>query len=209
MAETAIASTAMPWVLRGAWSGVAQAGSFGATGVPGITASLLGGFGLATLIAGPGGTRPLSQAMESRLGLALPATPTIVSGPAHDAIWAGPEQWLLRAAAREGFSALLGELAAHAAVSEQSDARAALRLSGPHVRDVLAKGVMLDLHPAAFGVGDAALTSIAHVGAQLWRAPDGPDGAVFEILVARSMAGSFWSWFSASAAGFGCAVSAR
>ncbi|WP_186420091.1 sarcosine oxidase subunit gamma family protein [Bosea sp. CS1GBMeth4] len=208
MAETATSPTAIAWVPRGAWSGSTRAGSFGAEGVSGIIATLLGGFGLATLIAGTGGASSLSQAVERRLGIVLPATPRIVRGQTHDAIWSGPEQWLLRAASRDGWSALLGELAAHAAVSEQSDARAALRLSGSQVRKVLAKGVMLDLHPAAFAVGDAALTSIAHVGVQLWRLPDGPDGPVFEILVARSMAGSFWSWFSASAAEFGCTVTA-
>ena len=34
-----------------------------------------------------------------------------------------------------------------AAVSDQSDARLVLRVSGPRVRDVLAKGVPVDLHP--------------------------------------------------------------
>jgi sarcosine oxidase gamma subunit len=50
------------------------------------------------------------------------------------------------------------------------------------------------------------LTSIAHIGVHLWRLDDGPDGSVFEIMVARSMVGSFWSWFAASAAEFGCRV---
>ncbi|MBR3189984.1 sarcosine oxidase subunit gamma family protein, partial [Bosea sp. (in: a-proteobacteria)] len=136
----------------------------------------------------------------------LPTTPKIASGAAHDAIWSGPDQWLLRAATRDGFGSLLEALAAQAAVSDQSDARAALRLSGPRVRDVLAKGVMLDLHPTAFGVGDTALTSVAYIGVHLWRLADGPDGSVFEIMVARSMVGSFWSWFAASAAEFGCRV---
>ena len=65
---------------------------------------------------------------------------------------------------------------------------------------------MVDLHPSVFPVGATSLTSFAQIGVQLWRTEDGPDGAVFEILVARSMAGSFWSWFAASAAEFGCRV---
>ena len=206
MAEIATVSTAMSWAPRGAWAGIAQPGSFGATGVAGVTATLLDGFGLATLIAAPGTAPALSRIVEARLGIALPLTPKIASGQAHDAIWAGPDQWLLRAASRDGFAGLLAELAPHGAVSDQSDGRAAFRLSGPRVRDVLAKGVMLDLHPAAFAVGAAALTSIAHVGAQIWRLADGPDGSVFEIMAPRSMAGSFWAWFTASAAEFGCAV---
>ena len=208
MAEIATVSTATSWAPRGAWAGIAQPGSFGAAGEAGVTATLLDGFGLATLIAAPGGGSALSRPVEARLGIALPLTPTIASGQAHDAIWAGPDQWLLRCASRDGFQALLAELAPHAAASDQSDGRAAVRLSGPRVRDVLAKGVMLDLHPAAFAVGDVALTSIAYVGVQLWRLADGPDGPMFEIMVPRSMAGSFWAWFTASAAEFGCAVAA-
>lgn len=202
-----MAETATLWAPRNAWAGIAPAGQIGAAGSAGVTATLLDGFRLATLIAGPGGTPALSQLVESRAGIALPSTPKIVSNASHDAIWSGPDQWLLRAATREGFSDLLEALSAQAAVSDQSDARAALRLSGPHVRDVLAKGVMLDLHPAAFAVGDTALTSIAYIGVHLWRLADGPDGSVFEIMVARSMVGSFWSWFAACAAEFGCRVS--
>ena len=55
-------------------------------------------------------------------------------------------------------------------------------------------------------LGGGAARGFAHIGVQLWRTEDGPDGAVFEILVARSMAGSFWCWFAASAAEFGCSV---
>lgn len=201
-----MAETASSWAPRGAWAGIAQTGQIGTIGPAGVTANLLDGFGLATLIAAPGGATALSQAIEGRLGIALPATPRIVSNASHDAIWSGPDQWLLRAGTRDGFGDLLGALSARGSVSDQSDARAALRLSGPHVRDVLAKGVMLDLHPAAFAVGETALTSIAHIGVHLWRLADGPDGSVFEIMVARSMVGSFWSWFAASAAEFGCRV---
>lgn len=203
-----MAETASLWTPRGAWADIAQAGVFGATGPAGVTIQALDGFGLATLIGVPGRTAALADLVEARFGVALPTAPRIASGRSHDAIWSGPDQWLLRSAARQGFDEAWSELSAQAAVSDQSNARAALQLSGPRVRDVLAKGVMLDLHPASFAVGDAALTSIAHIGVHLWRLADGPDGAVFEIMVARSMAGSFWSWFAASASEYGCRLSA-
>jgi sarcosine oxidase subunit gamma len=193
------------WAPRGAWAGIAQPGHFGAPGKVGVTAQLLDGFGLATLIAAPGELAALAKLAEATLGVMLPETPRIVTGEACDAIWSGPGQWLLRTPSREGVAALEA-LSAHGALSGQSDARAGVRLSGPHVRDMLAKGVMLDLHPDVFVVGDAALTGIAHVGVQLWRLADGSQGAVFEIMAPRSMAGSFWSWFAASAAEFGCEV---
>jgi sarcosine oxidase subunit gamma len=205
MAEAAKAGGA--WAPRGAWAGIASPGHVGAPGKAGVTARLLDGFGLASLIVAPGDMAALTKMAESRLGATLPQTPKIVTGAACEAIWSGPGQWLLRTPSREGVAALM-PLSAHGALSDQSDGRAAVRVSGPRVRDMLAKGVMLDLHPEAFAVGDAALTGIAHVGVHLWRLPDGPEGAVFEIMAPRSMAGSFWSWFAASVAEFGCQVTA-
>jgi sarcosine oxidase subunit gamma len=71
------------------------------------------------------------------------------------------------------------------------------------MRDALAKGCPIDLHPRAFAAGNAAITVIAHIGIHLWRLPfdDGLYVALF-----RSMAGSFWSWLHASAAEFGLEV---
>ena len=197
--------TASIWRPRDAWAGVAEKGQFGATGRSGVTAMLLGDMGFATLIAVPD-SAGLDLATKRLIGLELPRTPSAVLSGTHGAIWAGPDQWLLVARQQPGFSDLLASLSADAAVSDQSHARAALRVSGARVREVLAKGSMVDLHPSVFPVGAAALTRFAHMGVQLWRTGDGPDGAIFEILIARSMAGSFWSWFAASAAEFGCCV---
>ncbi len=52
-------------------------------------------------------------------------------------------------------------------MSDQSDARLVLHLSGPRVRDVLAKGVPIDLHPKVFKPGDVATTLIAYIGVQI------------------------------------------
>lgn len=203
MAELAIATN---WTVRGAWAGIAAAGRIGAAGTPGVTVLARDGLGIATLIAAEGGETALAAAVKQGLGLDLPTSPSVAQSGAHRLVWAGAGQWLLVAGDRAGFTETLAALAGLAAVADQSDGRAALRLSGPKIREALAKGCMIDLHPTAFPVGATALTTIAYMGVHLWRADDGPDGAVFEIMVARSMAGSFWSWFSASAAEFGCDV---
>lgn len=202
-----MAETTLTWKPCSAWKGIASEGNFGVADAKGISIELLENLGFATLIASP--SFELSQKLESLLSGPLPDRPQIVSGESHDAIWSGPGQWLLRAKSRRDFATLLSELSEHASISEQSDGRAILRLSGPRVRDVLAKGVMIDLHPQAFAIGDAAVTSVAHIGVQFWRLPDGPNGAVFEFSVPRSMAGSFWSWLTASAAEYGYAVSSK
>lgn len=193
------------WRPRSCWAGIAQTGFLGASRAPGVNVLTLDGLGLATLIASassPG----LECATKRLLGLDLPRSPSVVLSATHGLVCSGPDQWLLLARKRAGFPDLLSSLSAHAAVIDQSHARAALRLSGERVREVLSKGSMVDIHPSAFPVGAAASTSFAHIGVQFWRTEDGPDGAVFEFLVARSMAGSFWSWFAASATEFGCRV---
>ncbi|KPH79555.1 sarcosine oxidase subunit gamma [Bosea vaviloviae] len=199
------ATTAI-WAPRSAWAGILHEGHIGLAGSTSITIAARDGLGIASLIAPAAGEAALAEAVKAAFGLDLPATPAIARAGHHAAVWAGPGQWLLLAETRSGFSDALQALSGVAAVAEQSSGRAALRLSGPRIRDALAKGCMLDLHPVAFPVGMAALTSIAHIGVHLWRAQDCPEGAVFEIMVARSFAGSFWSWLSASVAEFGCDI---
>jgi sarcosine oxidase subunit gamma len=201
-----MAELATGWTPSGPWIDILPEGHFGAAGAAGVTVTARDGLGIASLIAGEHDAAGLARAVKDRFGLDLPAAPAAVSSPSHALVWCGPGQWLLVAETRGAFADDLDALSGLAAVAEQSDGRAVLRLSGPRVREALAKGCMLDLHPSAFPVGMTALTSIAHVGVHLWRAQDGPNGAVFEIMVPRSMAGSFWSWFSASAAEFGCQV---
>ena len=110
--------------------------------------------------------------------------------------------WVLGASPGE-----LNPLRDIASVVEQTDAYGVLRLTGPRVRDVLAKLFFIDLHPDAFKPGDVASTVAAHMGVTLWRPEDAPDGAVFELAVHRSMASSFWHALHASAAEYGIASS--
>jgi sarcosine oxidase subunit gamma len=79
-----------------------------------------------------------------------------------------------------------------------------LRLSGARVRDVLAKGLPIDLHPRAFRTGDATTSIISHIGIQLWQVDDAP---TYDIVFFRSLAGSFWKWLTDSAAEYGYRVS--
>lgn len=206
MAELSTTATAKSWRPASAWSGILAEGRHGAAGGDGVVVTAREGLGVASIIAGEGDTRALARAIKARFGLDLPAVQVAAMSQTHSLVWSGPGQWLLVAQSRAGFTDDLAALSSLAAIAEQSDGRAVLRLSGAMVRKALAKGCMIDLHPATFPVGMTALTSIAYIGVQLWRAEDGPDGSVFEIMVPRSMAGSFWSWFSASAAEFGCAV---
>jgi sarcosine oxidase subunit gamma len=175
-----------------------------AEGEPGVTVRPRDDLALARLIARKGRAADLVAAVRARYGLDLPATPKRVEQGGLAVIWSGPGQWLAVAEdGRDLARELVDAIGAFAAVSDQSDGLAVLRVSGPRARDALIKGVGLDLHPRAFAGGDAAVTVIAHIGAQLWQLDDRP---TYEIAIYRSFAGSLWRWLEASAAEFGCGV---
>jgi heterotetrameric sarcosine oxidase gamma subunit len=193
-----------------ALAGILAAGRHGRPdGPPGLTICERAHVSLVSVLARKGQAAPLAALVKSAYGIALPSSPRLAEGPMPDGrslsfIWSGPDQWLAYA---EGAPALEGELAMalgrRAMVADQSDGRCVLRLSGPKTRQVLAKGISLDLDPRIFKPGDVALTMAAHIAVQIWQIDTRPS---FEIAMFRSLAGSFWHWLSASAAEFGYEV---
>jgi sarcosine oxidase, subunit gamma len=100
------------------------------------------------------------------LDLLLPSEPcTAAARDQIDALWLGPDEWLVTCPASEVarlHGALREALAeVHAAVTDLTDGRVAFRLAGPSARDVLAKGCPLDLHPRAFPPGRCAQSLLA------------------------------------------------
>jgi heterotetrameric sarcosine oxidase gamma subunit len=192
------------WTPRGAWDGIAKAGRFGPSGAAGVMIKICEGFALASVLTSAADRVELSRVVAHRWGGELPVTGRAALAGERAILWSGPDSWLLVADSQRGFAEDVQALAAVAAVSDQSEARAVVRISGPRARDALAKGCMIDLHPSAFVKDAVASTMIAYIGVQIWRRGDAEDA--FDIFVPRSMAGSFWSWLSSSAAEFGCEV---
>ena len=163
----------------------------------------------ATVIAKRDKRFMLINAVNTTFGVVLPDGARRVTRGAVTFAGVGPEQWLASAEGAEALSfaaRVRSRVGLFAAVSDQSDSRLVLRLSGPRVRDVLAKGVPLDLHPKIFKTGDVACTLVAHIAVQLDMLDDAP---AYQLTAPRSMAGSLWSWLTASAAEFGYDVVAR
>lgn len=199
-----VSSAPTDWRPRSAWAGVLAFGRHGcAHGAPGVSVMPLEGLGLATIVGSERDATALEQALTELVGVPPPATLRLVSGCVGDLVWSGPRRWLLVSKRRDIAAFAASKLAGLAAVSDQSDARAILRLFGPRARDALAKGCLIDLHPRVFAPGDTALTTIAHISLHLWHVDDRP---AYDLAVARSLAASFWSWLSAATAEFGCEV---
>ena len=132
-----------------------------------------------------------------RLGIALPAEPnTWVALDEGRAIWLGPDEWLLTGTTqrpdeletpvREAVVPLGGS------VTDVSAQRVTLRLTGDRVRDVLAKGCAIDLHPRVFGRGRGAQTMLGQAGVVLLSLSDTGDD--YLVLVRSSFAGYLADW---------------
>jgi sarcosine oxidase subunit gamma len=193
-----------PHLIVSALDGAVKPGRYGrVTASPGVTATEVHGAALATVTARKGRRGALLEAARSAFGAELPAIPRRAEGRDIAFIWSGPDQWLAykHPAPAEGIEALLARpFAGLASVVDQSHGRMLLRVCGPHIRDALAKGVPIDLHPRAFKAGDTAATLVSHIPVHLWQIDDRP---TYEFAVARSLAQSFWHWLEASAAEYG------
>jgi heterotetrameric sarcosine oxidase gamma subunit len=164
------------------------------------------GMGLATVLVRNGQHAVLRQRVRERFGIELPHGPRRSACGAIAFAATGPGAWLATCEENNNsFAPSLKEAVGNAAaVADQSSGYAILRLTGPRLRDTLAKMMPLDLHERAFQTDSVASTIALYVGATLWRLADAADGSpVFEIAVFRSVAAGFWHGLVASAAEFG------
>ena len=127
-------------------------------------------------------------------GIMLPTRPcTSARSGDVDVLWLGPDEWLV-----VGGPGTAGQLTArlraatgveHASVVDVSAQRTTLLLSGPRIRDLLATGCAVDLHPSAFAIGDCVQTVLAHTPVVLVRRDAG-----FWVLVRSSYAAHLAEW---------------
>lgn len=177
----------------------------------GIVATDRDGLGLATVLVRKDHRIAIGARVRNLFGIDMPNEPTYQA--VGDVAFAGtaPGTWLvMREAGGNAFATSLeADIGDLASVSDQSSGYAVLRLTGPKVRDVLAKIVPIDLHARTFPTGRVAATIVSHMGAILWRLEDTAEGSVvFELAVFRSFAASLWHDLSEAAAEFGPAARA-
>ncbi len=187
--------------------GLATPGRFGKVGgEPGVVIQERVGLGLATLAARKGQDTALKQTVAAAYGVELPDSSQVVHGASVSFIGYGPGQWFA-VSEQLASEALARDLAQRlkglASISDQSGGRTVLRIGGPRARDVLAKGLPIDLDPRGFPLGSAATSTISLMGVQLWQPGDTQS---YDIALFRSVSHSFWRWLAASAAEYGYEV---
>jgi sarcosine oxidase subunit gamma len=146
--------------------------------------------------------------VRDALGVVPPARPnTVTEAEGNTVYWLGPDEWLIvtpgerRAAIENGLRSALKGL--WIAVTDVSGGQTVVVVHGDQVRQLLAKGCPLDLHPRAFDIGQCAQTHLAKAPI-LIRHLD--RRSHFEIIVRRSFADYFWLWLEDAAAEYGLAV---
>jgi heterotetrameric sarcosine oxidase gamma subunit len=174
-------------------------------GSPGVTLAERPGVALCSIMASRHATDALQARMRDAFGLDLPATRRVAVGGSLSLVWTGPAHWLALADGTAGPDlerSLRAQLAGLASVTDQSDGRTVLQVGGPDAPAALAKGVPIDLHPASFGPGSAASTTVGHIGVHFWQT----DVGTYQFAVFRSFAASFCEWLLGAAAEFGVAL---
>lgn len=146
---------------------------------------------------------------SATLGFELPATMRSAGGGGVEALWLGPDEWLLLVAAdaAEHHATALrqGLAASHHAVVDVSDRFAGISIRGTHAADVLAAGCPLDLHPRTFPEGTVTRTLLGKATIVL-RRPTQADG--FDLYVNGSFAPYVWLFLENAAREYGFQVAA-
>ena len=165
------------------------------------------GWSLTQLTGFAGRLGELAQLVRPLFGVDLPAKiGEVAPAASHQLLKIGPEQfWILGPRQDDLSLRLQAEIApAIGAVTPLSHSRTRIFVEGEAVRELLAKGIPLDLHPDVFRLRDFALTGLHHTPVLLLRS------AVdrYEIFAMRSFALAVWDWLADAALPLGYEVAA-
>ncbi|KRA00092.1 sarcosine oxidase subunit gamma [Mesorhizobium sp. Root157] len=189
------------------------AGRHGAgKGTPGVSLSHVGDIALVQVMARRGRNADVAKAAKKLFGTETPAMLKVANGKSATLIWSGPDQFLAfsqQPRSAPSLEQMEEAFAGTASLSNQSDGRCLIRISGPSANDALAKLTSLDLHDSVFPVGAAATTSIDHTAVNFWReADDAGANPAYAMLVFTSFADTLWHLIVDSSLEYGVEVAA-
>lgn len=158
-------------------------------------------------IAGDGTDQGFAHAVKRETGCPLPSQAnTATTNGDCSILWLAPDRWLT-VSTRHGEGLLeerfrLSLATGSAAITDVSNGRTVIHITGGQVRDLLAKGCPVDLHSSVFGPGVCAGTSLLQITVVIHNVDD----VTFDVYVARTLAQSLWEWLTEGAAEFGYRV---
>ena len=146
-------------------------------------------------IRGDLSSKTMKDAVAKTTGLKkLPGPLSVESNDDTRVVWMSPDELLVFCAYGDADATvariddLMGD--AHHMAVNVSDTRAVLRLTGPRVGEVLAKGAPCDCSDHGFPVGTARRTHLAGLAVAFWRL----EPEVWEIVAMRSYAHHLLAW---------------
>lgn len=181
-------------------------GKFGANSEnPGITLQEIKDFSYLEIALWEGIAGPLQTRLGELLGIAALPEPGRMS-PLQGGVLLRLEDDRLAYLGAPGAADILAATitAEEGAILDLSHGHCLLRLGGVHAAELLARGIRLDLRPAAFPVKTVVETDIGGLPLLLMR----PGAAEYDLLLARSRAIHLWRWLTRRAAQFGYEVRA-
>ena len=122
--------------------------------------------------------KPLSDAMKKAHGMAFPAAGRATGKEGARLVWFGLDQAMLIGPVPDA------RLSEFAAVVDQSDGWAVMRLQGPQAEDVLARLVPVDIRAGHFKRGQTMRTQLQHLHVSITRI----GVELFQIMAMCSMA---------------------
>jgi sarcosine oxidase subunit gamma len=124
----------------------------------------------------------------SLLGVPLPAPNRVATAGERAILWLGPDEYLVVGPPDDRID-LAGESAD--SIVDVSANRTTIELSGPHARDILEKGMPIDLHPRSFGPGQCAQTLLARAQVLVRQVDAKP---TYHVMVRGSFAPYLADW---------------
>lgn len=182
------------------------AGVHGVDGQTGVTLTEIRSILLVQVMARRGKTAETAKAARKLFGVEPPVAPGAAFGNGATLIWSGPDQFLVFAPYGDGsqFGRITEAFAGIASLSDQSDGRSLLRISGSCATQAMAKFTSLDLHDDVFAVSAAATTSVDHTAVNIWRDADSTEGLpVYNLAVFTSFADSLYRMIADSSLEYG------
>ncbi len=151
--------------------------------------------GLVRLQLGRSADRSVCSRIEDIVGCELPRTPASNSSSACTVLWMSERDWLISVAPNDEH-ALASHLAvslesASAAVNIVTDSKTLITAEGSNVRDMLAVGCSIDLHPGVFTNDYCVQTLLGRVQIVLRKTSIRDQ---FQIFVDRTYAAFLWEW---------------
>ena len=137
----------------------------------------------------------VQAALSAAIGQKLPLLPNTSTTSTHTILWMKPGKWMIFCAVGESRqlrknlkSALAGFICM---ISDISDSRVGIEISGDDARALLSRVCALDLDARSFTRGQCAQTLLVRVPLLLHQVNDRP---TFHLYVDRSVARYAWDW---------------